>query len=179
MKPPVERSHVQGRTVRPRVLDIKGCISRRKPAPSAQSCPTVTGTPRFIASFLIGLQQPRDRRTDGAWRRALAWLLAFVLIITLVDPALTSARIGPDHENGSGTSFRFEPGTTVSAADNPSDRSRLGPVRCNGCCPCHVAVRPDGGLAVPARVARALEFPLSGDEFWSQKAAPPLEPPRA
>ena len=41
------------------------------------------------------------------------------------------------------------------------------------------AVRPDGALAVPARVAQALEFPLSGDGFRSRKAAPPHDPPRA
>lgn len=109
----------------------------------------------------------------------LARLLAFVLIIALLDPAPTSARIGPDHENGPGTSFLFEPGAAVSAADAPSDRVRSGPARCNGCCPCHAAVRPDGGVAMPARDARALEFPLSGDGFRSRKAAPPHEPPRA
>jgi hypothetical protein len=109
----------------------------------------------------------------------LACLLAFVLIIALVDPTPTSARVGPDHENWPGTSFLFEPGATVLAADDPSDRVRSGPARCNGCCPCHAAVRPDGGVAMPARVARALEFPLYGDGFRSRKAAPPYEPPRA
>lgn len=109
----------------------------------------------------------------------LACLLAFVLIIALVDPALTSAQVGPDHENGSGTSSLFEPGAAVSAADDPSDRGRPGSVRCNGCCPCHGAIRPDDCLAVPARVGQALEFPLFGGGFRSLTAAPPNEPPRA
>jgi hypothetical protein len=185
MNPRAERSHVQGRTVRARLLDSGGSIPSRQPAPGGRSapstlaCPTVTGTPRFMAASVIGLRRLRDRRTYGAWRRALACLLAFVLIIALVDPALTSPRVGPDHWKGPGTLSLFEPGSTVSAADDPSDRERPGPTRCNGYCPCHAALRPDDGLAVPARVARALEFPLFGDGFRSLTAAPPNEPPRA
>jgi hypothetical protein len=185
MKPPAERSRVQGRTARAGVLDGGECLARRTPAPGGRSAPaalaspTAAGTPRSLAASLIGLRRSRDRGTDGAWRRALACLLAFALIIALVDPAPASPRVGPDHGNGLGTSSLFEPDATVSAADERSDRGRPGSARCNGCCPCHAAIRPDGGLAGPARVARALEFPISGVGFRSRKAAPPHEPPRA
>lgn len=173
MKPPAERSRVQGRTVRAGVLDSGGCLARRTPAPAALVSPTAAGTPRSMAAPLIGFRRPRDRGTDGAWRRALACLLAFALIIALVDPAPASPRVGPDHGNGLGTASLFEPDATVSAADDRSDRGRPGSAQCTGCCPCHAAIRPNGGVAVPARVARALEFPLSGDGFRSRKAARP------
>ncbi|KZC01457.1 hypothetical protein ABID82_004294 [Methylobacterium sp. PvP062] len=185
MKPPAKRSRVRGRTARAGVLESGGCIARLQPAPGGPSAPaalassTLAGTPRSLAASLIGLRRSRDRGTDGAWRRALACLLAFALIIALVNPALASPRVGPDHGNGLGTSSLFETNATVSAADDRSDRGRPGSARCNGCCPCHSAIRPDCGLAVPARVARALEFPISGDGFRSRKADPPHEPPRA
>ncbi len=184
-KPPVERSHEQGRMVRAGVLDGGACIARRKPAPGGRSAPaalaspTAAGTPRSMAAPLIGLRRPRGRGPDGAWRRALACLLAFTLIVALVAPAPTSPRVGPDHENRLGTLSLFDPDATVSAADDRSDRGRHGSARCNGCCSCHAAIRPDGGFAVPARVARALEFPISSVGFRSQKAAPPHDPPRA
>lgn len=179
MKPPAERNRVQGRTVRAGVVDSGGSLARRTPAPAAPASPAAAGTPRSMAAPSIGLWRPWDRGTDGAWRRALACLLAFALIIALVDPAPASPRVGPDHGNGLGTASLFEPDATVSAADDRSDRGPPGSARCNGCCPCHAAIRPDGGVAVPARVARVLEFPLSGDGFRSRKAAPPHEPPRA
>ena len=185
MKPPAERSRVQGRTARAGVLDGGECLARRTPAPGGRSAPaalaspTAAGTPRSMVASLIGLRRPRDRRTDGVWRRALACLLAFALIIALVDPAPTSPRVGPEHANGPGTSSLFEPDATMSPADDYADRGRPGSPRCNGHCSCHGAIRPDGALALPVRVARAVEFLLSGDGFRSRKAAPPHDPPRA
>lgn len=127
---------------------------------------------------MIGPRQQRHEIASSVRRRALGCLLAVSFAFALVASALTSSSgVVASHE---GLGFtQLEIGTAGPTAGDPSGRGFPGQLHCGPTCPCHVAIRVDGTMVGPARIAVPVVLVLLDQGGTSVTSAPPIEPPRA